>query len=147
MPATLLAIMLFVAACGPIGASPSATEESGASAESASSDEPTAEQVSLTVVSLRPGSEEAAFAAFEDAGRPVRGREPDVDVESVEYEWTGPTFAAQLAGGTLPDVFTIPFTDGKGLIEQGQLADISAQFNELPYAGPVQPERPRRRPG
>ena len=64
---------------------------------------------------------------------------PDIDVESVEYEWTGPTFAAQLLGGTLPDVFTIPFTDGKSLIGQDQLADISDYVAELPYADQFNP--------
>ena len=44
-----------------------------------------------------------------------------------------------LAGGTLPDVFTIPFTDGKSLIEQGQLADITDLVNALPYADQFNP--------
>ena len=44
-----------------------------------------------------------------------------------------------LAGGTLPDVFTIPFTDGKSLIEQGQLADITDLVNALPYGGKFNP--------
>jgi multiple sugar transport system substrate-binding protein len=137
-PVTLLAITGLVAACGSTGASPSTTE-GGASADATTSVAPAAEEVTLTVVSLRPGSEEAAFEAFEAQVAQFEDANPTVDVESVEYEWTGPTFAAQLAGGTLPDVFTIPFTDGKGLIEQGQLADISAQFNELPYSSQFNP--------
>ena len=52
-----------------------------------------------------------------------------------------------LAGDTLPDVFTIPFTDGKSLIEQGQLADITDLVKALPYADQVQPQRARHRPG
>ena len=42
-----------------------------------------------------------------------------------------PTFAAQLAGGTLPTVFEMPFTDAKTLIENGQLADIDRRGQEL----------------
>ena len=38
---------------------------------------------------------------------------PSIKVQSVEYQWTGPTFAAKLAAGTLPTVFTVPFTDAR----------------------------------
>ena len=138
LAATLLTTMLLVAACGN-----QQTDSQSPSASAPDSSEPAestaAEQVSLTVVSLRPGSEEAAFAAFEEQVAQFEAANPDIDVESVEYEWTGPTFAAQLAGGTLPDVYTIPFTDGKSLIEQGQLADISAYVAELPYADQFNP--------
>ena len=137
LAATLLTTMLVLAACGgqqTASEAPSAAPDSSEPAESAA-----AEQVSLTVVSLRPGSEEEAFAAFDEQVAQFEAANPDIDVEAVEYEWTGPTFAAQLAGGTLPDVFTIPFTDGKALIEQGQLADISEYVAELPYADQFNP--------
>ena len=138
LAATLLTTMLLVAACG---AQQTASEEPSTAAPAGSepAESTAAEQVSLTVVSLRPGSEEEAFAAFDEQVAQFEAANPDVDVESVEYEWTGPTFAAQLAGGTLPDVFTIPFTDGKALIEQGQLADISDLVAELPYADQFNP--------
>jgi multiple sugar transport system substrate-binding protein len=97
------------------------------------------EKVAITVVSLKPGSEQSAFDAFEAQVAQFEAANPDIDVTSQEYEWTGPTFAAQLAGGTLPDVFTIPFTDGKSLIEQGQLADISSQVAALPYGAKFNP--------
>ena len=41
--------------------------------------------------------------------------------------------------GTLPDVYTIPFTDGKGLIQQGQLVNIDARVKALPYAAKFNP--------
>jgi len=75
---------------------------------------------------------DARVAAFEDAN-------PDITVEAQEYTWTAPTFTTDLAGGTLPDVFTIPFTDGRGLIANGQLADISELVAELPYADQFNP--------
>jgi ABC-type glycerol-3-phosphate transport system substrate-binding protein len=133
--AALLTTMILVAACGSPGASIDASAPGSEPPEESAA----AEQLTLTVVSLRPGSEEAAFAAFEEQVAQFEAANPDIDIESVEYEWTGPTFAAQLAGGTLPDVFTIPFTDGKSLIEQGQLADISANVAELPYADQFNP--------
>lgn len=91
-------------------------------------------RVTLRVVSLLPGSEQAAFDAFDEQVAQFEELHPDIDVVGEEYEWKATTFAAQLAGGTLPDVFEIPFTDGKTLIENGQLGDLDAQFSELPYA-------------
>jgi ABC-type glycerol-3-phosphate transport system substrate-binding protein len=93
----------------------------------------------LDVVSLRPGDSEEAFHAFDAQVTQFEAANPDIDIVAHEYNWTGPTFAAMLAGGTLPDVFTIPFTDGKSLIEQGQLADITELVGALPYADTFNP--------
>ena len=70
---------------------------------------------------------EARVAAFEKAN-------PLITVKAQEYTWTATTFTADLAGGTLPDVFTVPFTDGRGLIAQQQVANISGLVSQLPYA-------------
>jgi ABC-type glycerol-3-phosphate transport system substrate-binding protein len=96
-------------------------------------------QVKLSVVSLKPGSEKAAFTAFDNQVKIFEKANPGIKIESHEYEWTGPTFAAQLAGGTLPTVFTIPFTDGKSLIERHQLADLSKQVKTLSYGTKFNP--------
>lgn len=95
--------------------------------------------VTLSVVSLPPGSEPAAFEAFDQQVADFEEKNADIDIEAQEYEWEAPTFAAQLAGGTLPTVFEIPFTDGKALIENGQLADLSEQVESLPYADEFNP--------
>ncbi|GIT79186.1 sugar ABC transporter substrate-binding protein [Leifsonia sp. LS1] len=91
-------------------------------------------KVHITVASLIPGSDKAAFKAFDDRVKEFEKANPDIVVKSEEYQWTGPTFATQLAGGTLPDVFNVPFTDSQSLIQAGQLADITAEVNKLPYA-------------
>ncbi|MCU1579944.1 MAG: sugar transporter substrate-binding protein [Rhodoglobus sp.] len=96
-------------------------------------------KVTITVVSLIPGSDQSAFDAFDAQVAQFEKANPNITVKSQEYEWTGPTFAAQLAGGTLPDVFTIPFTDGKTLIENGQLADITDLVNGLDYSSKFNP--------
>jgi len=93
----------------------------------------------ISVVSLIPGSDDAAFDAFNEQVAQFEEANPDIKIEPQEYEWTGPTFAAQLAGGTLPDVYTIPFTDTKTLIENGQLADITAEVEKLDYADRFNP--------
>jgi len=92
------------------------------------------DKVILDVVSLRPGSTEDAFHAFDAQVTQFEEANPDIDIVAHEYDWTGPTFAAMLAGDTLPDVFTIPFTDGKSLIEQGQLADITELVKALLFS-------------
>lgn len=91
-------------------------------------------KVHITVASLIPGSDKAAFKAFDDRVKEFEKANPNVVIKSEEYQWTGPTFATQLAGGTLPDVFNVPFTDSQSLLQAGQLADITAEVNKLPYA-------------
>jgi len=90
-------------------------------------------KTAISVVSLKPGSEPEAFAAFEAQVSQFEAANPGIDVTTQEYEWTGPTFTAQLAGGTLPTVFTVPFTDGPGLVANGQLADITPHVDALGY--------------
>jgi len=95
--------------------------------------------VTLSVVSLKPGSEKAAFDTFNAQIKQFEALNPHIKLQPKEYEWKATTFAAQLAGGTLPTVFTIPFTDGKSLIERQQVADLQKQFQALPYASSFNP--------
>jgi ABC-type glycerol-3-phosphate transport system substrate-binding protein len=92
------------------------------------------EKVTISVVSLLPGSEQAAIDAFNAQVKEFEAANPNITIEPQEYEWKATTFAAQLAGGTLPDVFEIPFTDAKTLIQNQQIANLDAQFKTLPYA-------------
>lgn len=129
---TLAAVMgaLSLSACAGIGA-PQASS-AGTSAA------PTG-PVALRVVSLLPGSEQAAIDGFNAQVKEFESANPGIDIQPEEYEWKATTFAAQLAGGTLPDVFEIPFTDAKTLIENEQIANLDAQFQTLPYAGKFNP--------
>lgn len=90
-------------------------------------------------VAIDEGLEQGAIDAFDERISQFEDANPNITVERQEYTWVGTTFAADLAGGTLPDVFTIPFTDGRGLIERKQIADISAVVAELPYAEEFNP--------
>ncbi|MFL1432340.1 MULTISPECIES: ABC transporter substrate-binding protein, partial [unclassified Nocardiopsis] len=90
-------------------------------------------------VAVDPGLEPAALDAFNERVAQFEEENPDIAVEVQEYNWTATTFTAQLAGGTLPDVFTVPFTDGRGLIERGQIAPIGDRVAELPYADSFNP--------
>lgn len=127
---TAAALAVTLAACSGSGTDVATSGTPGAG---------TVDPVTLRVVSLIPGSDQAAFDAFDAQVAQFEAVNPDIKIKSEEYEWTGPTFAAQLAGGTLPDVFTIPFTDGLTLIENGQLANITAEVKKLDYAGGFNP--------
>lgn len=99
------------------------------------SDSPTGEdgKVKITVAGLLPTADDAAKDQLAERVAAFEEQYPDIDVETEDYEWKASTFTTQLAGGTLPNVFEIPLTDGKTLIENGQLADIDAQVRALPY--------------
>ena len=103
---------------------------SGASAKSSAH---AAKQVSISVASLIPGSTKAATQQFNNQVKQFEKANPGIKIKSVTYQWTGPTFAAKLAAGTLPTVFTVPFTDARTLGANGQLADLTSAVKALPY--------------
>src|SRR5690348_4735453 len=89
--------------------------------------------VSISVASLIPGSTPAAIAQFNAQVTAFEKANPSIKIKPVEYQWTGPTFAAKLAAGTLPTVFEVPFTDARTLGDNGQLADLSSYVKKLLY--------------
>jgi multiple sugar transport system substrate-binding protein len=93
----------------------------------------------IRVATFPAGADAAAYEAFAVQEAQFEDANPDIDVIGVEYEWEGPTFAVQLAGGSLPDVFTVPFTDAKTLLENDQLMDVTAEAEELGYADKINP--------
>ncbi|HEY9308076.1 MAG TPA: extracellular solute-binding protein [Microbacterium sp.] len=94
--------------------------------------------VTITVA-IDAGLEQEARDNFDARVEAFEKDNPDITVEAQEYTWTAPTFTTDLAGGTLPDVFTIPFTDGRGLIANEQIADVSELVAKLPYADRFNP--------
>src|SRR5256885_12867493 len=93
----------------------------------------TTKSVTISVASLIPGSTPAAVQQFNQQVAQFKRANPSIKVKPVEYQWTGPTFAAKLAAGTLPTVFEVPFTDARTLGDNGQLADITSEVQNLPY--------------
>lgn len=83
-------------------------------------------KVKISVASLIPGSTKAATAAFNAQIKQFEKANPGISVQSVQYQWLGSTFAAKLAAGTLPTMFTVPFTDGRSLGQAGQLANLTS---------------------
>jgi multiple sugar transport system substrate-binding protein len=107
----------------------------GASAKSGSADA----TVTISVASLIPGSTKEATQEFNNQVKQFEKANPSIHVKSVEYQWTGPTFAAKLAAGTLPTVFRVPFTDARTLGDKGQLADLTSEAKALPYFAKFNP--------
>jgi multiple sugar transport system substrate-binding protein len=108
---------------------PASQAPAGSPAASAAEHKP----VTITVGVLRPGATQEAADALNLQIGEFQTKYPWITIQSEEYNWTAPTFTAALAAGTLPDVFTIPFTDGKGLIGQHQIVNIDARVRALPY--------------
>lgn len=124
-----LAVGVMLAACSSTTGSPGTA---GGSATAATLDPNT--KVSLDVVGLPPNSKPDAVKALKDEVAQFEKVNPNITVNTREYEWKATTFSSDLAGGTLPDVFEIPFTDGRGLIANQQIADMTGYVKTLPYA-------------
>jgi multiple sugar transport system substrate-binding protein len=99
----------------------------------------TEKSITISVASLIPGSTPAAITQFNNQVKEFQKANPSIHVNSVEYQWTGPTFAAKLAAGTLPTVFTVPFTDARTLGDIGQIADLTKEVKALPYFSKFNP--------
>src|ERR1035437_7273048 len=121
-------------ACSSATSTPTATTGPAGSANPNSSASTVSHKpVTISVGVLRPGATQEATDALNLQISEFEAKYPWVTVEPQEYNWTAPTFTAALAAGTLPDVFTIPFTDGKGLIQQHQIVNIDSRVRALPY--------------
>ncbi len=136
-----------MAAPHPVAPQSAAASAAPSTAASAAPSAAEREPVTITVGALRPGATQEAVDALNLQISEFEAKYPWITVEPEEYNWTAPTFTAALAAGTLPDVFTIPFTDGKGLIAQHQIVNIDSRIRALGLRRQVQPERPRQRPG
>jgi multiple sugar transport system substrate-binding protein len=136
----VLAAATMMASCSSSGDSGGATPAANSVAPStAGSSTTSTAPVSISVASLIPGSTADATKQFNAQIAEFEKAYPNITVKSVQYQWTGPTFAAKLAAGTLPTVFTVPFTDGRTLGQNGQLADLTTQAEALPYYSKFNP--------
>jgi len=108
----------------------------GAVASSASASAPT---VKITVASLLPGSTKAATAAFNAQIKLFEKQNPGIQVTASTYQWLPATFAAKLAAGTLPTMFTVPFTDGRSLGDANELYNLTSLAQSLPYFNKFNP--------
>src|SRR5690242_17777404 len=130
---TLAFAIVGALALGTLTACGSSDNKSGDSNSSTTLDPNT--KVTLNVVGLLPGSKPEAQQALADLVTQFQTANPNITVKTHDYEWKATTFAADLAGGTLPTVFEIPFTDAKTLIANAQISDMQTYLSSLSYAG------------
>lgn len=96
--------------------------------------------LTIHVASLRPGTDKAAYDAFALQKAAFEKANPGIKIIGDEYEWNASTFAAQIAGGSLPTVFAVPFTETKTLVENKQIADVTAEVKALGYSDKFNPK-------
>jgi ABC-type glycerol-3-phosphate transport system substrate-binding protein len=89
--------------------------------------------ITITVEGWRPGDQQATIDFVKQQAAAFHKVHPDITIVPKEWQWNAATFPAQLAGGTLPISFRVPFTDTKGLVERHQVADVDAEIRSLPY--------------
>lgn len=87
--------------------------------------------VTITVGDLPSTQAEAARNQFLDAVEKFEDLNPNITIEPSETRWDNASFAALVAGGTMPTVMAVPFTNTQQVIANGQVADITAVVNEL----------------
>ncbi len=95
--------------------------------------------VKISVASLLPGSTKAATAAFNAQIKLFEKQNPGIQVTASTYQWLPATFAAKLAAGTLPTMFTVPFTDGRALGDANELYNLTSLAQSLPYFNKFNP--------
>jgi multiple sugar transport system substrate-binding protein len=110
------------------------------SSDGSSGGKGSSKQVTITVAGLLPTADDAAKQQLAERVTSFEKKYPNITVKPQDYEWLASTFTTELAGGTLPNVFEIPLTDGKTLIENKQLADIDTYVKALPYGGDFNPK-------
>jgi multiple sugar transport system substrate-binding protein len=92
-------------------------------------DPQTSGPVTIVVGGEPPATQEAARALFLERVAAFQEANPDITIEPSETVYDPQTFAAQLAGGTMPDVMGVPVTDIQSLIARDQVKDLSSYFD------------------
>ncbi|MFD7155969.1 extracellular solute-binding protein [Kribbella sp. NPDC059898] len=82
-------------------------------------------QVTITVGDRPPSSDPENRKQFDARVANFEKANPDIKLKPVETIWDPTTFQAQAAGGQLPDVLNVPFTEPQGMIARKQVADLT----------------------
>jgi ABC-type glycerol-3-phosphate transport system substrate-binding protein len=134
-----VALALMLAACGSDNdGREGGSDDAGGSDETVSEEQadPDAD-VTITIGNLPPTDEAESRQNFLDRVEEFEQTYPNITVEPEETRWQQETFNAMLAGGTMPTVMMVPYTEPRGLIARGQVADITAEFTEVDSFGTI----------
>ncbi|MCS5495865.1 extracellular solute-binding protein [Cnuibacter physcomitrellae] len=96
--------------------------------------------VTITVGDLPSTQAEAARKTFLDSVDAFEKAHPNVTIETSETRWDNGSFSALVAGGTMPTVMSVPFTNTKQVIDNGQVADITNIAGPLGILDRVNPD-------
>jgi multiple sugar transport system substrate-binding protein len=128
---TSAALLLATAACAD-GSTPAAGNAAGAIDEKA--------PVTITVGNKPKPDKPADVAAFERNVKKFMTDNPNITVKSSETAWDAQTFQAQVAGGSLPTVMSISFTEPLNMIPNKQLPDITDELKLVDMTKDLNPE-------
>lgn len=96
--------------------------------------------VTITVGDLPSTQAEAARKTFLDSVDAFEEAHPNVTIETSETRWDNGSFSALVAGGTMPTVMGVPFTNTQQVIDNGQVADITSIVEPLGIVDQMNPE-------
>jgi ABC-type glycerol-3-phosphate transport system substrate-binding protein len=85
----------------------------------------------ITVMGMPAATNEQALKLFQDQVAAFEAENPDIRVVGADVPWDVKTFAPRLAGGSAPTLLRVPLTEPAALIDNGQVADISAEAHAL----------------
>jgi ABC-type glycerol-3-phosphate transport system substrate-binding protein len=127
---TSAALLLTAAACAD-GTTPAA-DSAGAVDQSA--------PVTITIGNKPKPDKPADVATFEKNVKAFTDANPNITVKTTETEWDAQTFQAQVAGGSLPTVMSISFTEPLNMIPNKQLPDITDELKLVDMTKVLNPE-------
>ncbi|PRY17563.1 ABC transporter substrate-binding protein [Kineococcus rhizosphaerae] len=109
------------------GCSGNSSGETGGKTVLTIGDEPTPDQA-------------ANLKIYRDNVASFQAAHPDVVLKTEQTTWDAQTFQTKLAGGTLPDVLSVPFTEGRSLAQAGQVADLGDVLESTGLAAKLNPQ-------
>ena len=127
---TATAALLTAAACAN-GSTP-ATSSGGAIDENA--------PVTITVGNKPKPDQPADVATFNRNVQKFMADHPNITVKTTETAWDATTFQAQVAGGSLPTVMSISFTEPLNMIPNKQLPDITDELKLVDLTKDLNPD-------
>ncbi|GAA1518381.1 ABC transporter substrate-binding protein [Kribbella lupini] len=124
------ALLLSAAACAD-GTTPAA--DSGGGIDQSA-------PVTITVGNKPKPDKPADVASFERKIEAFTDKNPNITIKATETEWDAQTFQAQVAGGSLPTVMSISFTEPLNMIPNKQLPDITDELKLVDLTKDLNPQ-------
>ncbi|WBB61781.1 extracellular solute-binding protein [Streptomyces sp. WMMC500] len=88
-------------------------------------------EVTISVGDLPPTDQAETRGEFLADVEAFEKANPHITVEPKEDVWQQETWGAMLAGGTMPTVMRVPYTEPQALIARGQAADLTDEVEKI----------------